>query len=681
MKIKYKYLLVLGIFMTLSMVGCSELTAANAAMAKIAAYATDSSKPKPTVADYAVAGIKGVDVANLNAVNAGVVAADVATVAKIQKIATNVAMAKIAAYATDSSKPKPTIADYIAAGIKGVDAANLNVVNAGVVAANSTGVDTVAKIQKIVTKAKADFAMAKITAHATTNAFKLAPTVDDYKAVGVDVAGVDIVAKIQKIVIKTQKIVIKAKADAAADAAMAKIAAYVDDSENKTAPTIADYETAGVAGVTAAKLNVVNYGLLGDGEDVKTVVGIQKIVNEVLILPSAITINASAEGVVLSVSNTSPTIDAQGVVSAKNTDNAVNVSMQYTVTGSDAIILPPYSKKITIVDADIEDDASGMVATFSWEQKNLKVGSGTFNATITTDREFNAKKLDIENDVKGKVVATFRYPRGNSSSLGTATLRVMLGIPDRMFGLADNYGNTDTHKFLYLPVINPITGRTWLNNNLGAEYADTTNPNGNFNPAQQATASNDYKAYGSLFQWGRKADGHELINWTNGATGNIKFGTKDTKFKAHKTNAHDDSKDTKDTKFKVHKKNAHDDSKDTKFKEYKTRDDNLWENESSANNICPVGYRLPTAGDDGTNMEWEVEVDSWNEDNALAGTLKLPMSGVSNYSYRDDVTFEGVIGVYWSASYGRNLYFELNTVDPSAPNKRNLAFAVRCIKD
>jgi hypothetical protein len=67
----------------------------------------------------------------------------------------------------------------------------------------------------------------------------------------------------------------------------------------------------------------------------------------------------------------------------------------------------------------------------------------------------------------------------------------------------------------------------------------------------------------------------------------------------------------------------------------------LWADEFSTNNVCPVGYRLPTAGADGENMEWEVEVDSWNEDNAhgntkyadaLASALKLPTMSGFRYS-------------------------------------------------
>ena len=44
-------------------------------------------------------------------------------------------------------------------------------------------------------------------------------------------------------------------------------------------------------------------------------------------------------------------------------------------------------------------------------------------------------------------------------------------------------------------------GKCWLDRNLGAVYV--------------ATSSTDYGAYGSLFQWGRLADGHQLITHTS----------------------------------------------------------------------------------------------------------------------------------------------------------------------
>ncbi|HEX4851085.1 MAG TPA: FISUMP domain-containing protein [Puia sp.] len=54
-------------------------------------------------------------------------------------------------------------------------------------------------------------------------------------------------------------------------------------------------------------------------------------------------------------------------------------------------------------------------------------------------------------------------------------------------------------------ITSPTTGKKWLDRNLGA--------------TQVATSFDDYKAYGDMFQWGRPADGHQLINWTSSTAG------------------------------------------------------------------------------------------------------------------------------------------------------------------
>jgi uncharacterized protein (TIGR02145 family) len=356
--------------------------------------------------------------------------------------------------------------------------------------------------------------------------------------------------------------------------------------------------------------------------------------------------------------------------------------MQYTVTGS-TTTLPAYSKTYTIDAANTRDTVSGIVATFSWKQQSLEVGSGTFNATITTEGTYNAKLLKIEKDKEGIEVATFKYPKDHSYSLGTATLRVMPGIPDRMFGVADKSKNTDintnteTHKFVYLPVTNPTTGRTWLNNNLGAEYAKIDSSS--FKPTQQAKSSTDHKAYGSLFQWGRKADGHELMIWTNGTTGTGKtgtiFGSEDSPDHAKFiTVEYDDSDDVNNWRI--------------------TLNTTLWENEESVNNVCPVGYKLPTAGGkDGINMEWEVEVDSWHTDekhantnvtHALASTLKLPIVPVREY-LSGSIDPPDNIAIYWSGSTGRysklGISLDFTTKNILIGDAFNaLGYSVRCIK-
>ena len=44
-----------------------------------------------------------------------------------------------------------------------------------------------------------------------------------------------------------------------------------------------------------------------------------------------------------------------------------------------------------------------------------------------------------------------------------------------------------------------------------------------FDPGQQAKEHGDYNAFGSLFQWGRPADGHELVTYTSGTNYNFKY--------------------------------------------------------------------------------------------------------------------------------------------------------------
>jgi uncharacterized protein (TIGR02145 family) len=260
----------------------------------------------------------------------------------------------------------------------------------------------------------------------------------------------------------------------------------------------------------------------------------------------------------------------------------------------------------------------------------------------------------------------------------------MPGIPDRMFGQADksqNAENTETHKFLYLPVTNPITGRTWLNNNLGAEYARIASSD--FKPTQQAKTYNDYKAYGSLFQGGRKADGHELMNWTSATEGTGANGVSTVR----------DDNPTSSPGFIT----------DTSRMWRVNPGNTLWVSESGSNNVCPEGYRLPTGGPaeaDGIKKEWETEVNSWNTANtenhtdttleqAFNSTLKLSRAGYRQPTNGNWARTGGAFD-YWSGSpTGIDnklfvMYFNNDkgsTVRPSHNDNQGYGLSVRCIKD
>jgi hypothetical protein len=189
-------------------------------------------------------------------------------------------------------------------------------------------------------------------------------------------------------------------------------------------------------------------------------------------------------------------------------------------------------------------------------------------------------------------------------------------------------------------VINAITGKTWMDRNLGA--------------SQAATSSTDADAYGDLYQWGRGADGHQCRNsaTTSTLSSNDEPGQGD--FISSNSGVNYDWRSSKN--------------------------DNLWQGVNGTNNPCPSGYRLPTWA------ELDAEHYSWISDDAagaFASPLKLPMAGNRSNS-NGSLNLVGSDGIYWSSTVdGTNssyLYFYSNYASMSNSN-RAYGFSVRCLKD
>jgi hypothetical protein len=132
-------------------------------------------------------------------------------------------------------------------------------------------------------------------------------------------------------------------------------------------------------------------------------------------------------------------------------------------------------------------------------------------------------------------------------------------------------------------VTNPVTGKTWMDRNLGA--------------SQAATSISDALAYGDLYQWGRGSDGHQCRNSVS-------------------TTVLSSTNQPNNANFI--------ESNSTPFSWLIPQQLNLWQGLNGINNPCPIGYRLPT------RTEFYNESLSWNgmwQNINFTSPLKLSYGG------------------------------------------------------
>lgn len=195
-------------------------------------------------------------------------------------------------------------------------------------------------------------------------------------------------------------------------------------------------------------------------------------------------------------------------------------------------------------------------------------------------------------------------------------------------------------------VTNPTTGKTWMDRNLGA--------------SQVATSSTDAAAYGDLYQWGRRSDGHQCR--TSPTTSTLSSSDQP---------AHGD--------FIINSEVVPVNQFDWRL----PSNDNLWQGVSGINNPCPTGFRLPSI------TELDNERTTWSSNDqigAFNSILKLPITGLR---YRSgNLANAGSWGCYWSSSRLTTPHYATSLTIYSPPQvtgnanvPRADAQSVRCIKN
>jgi hypothetical protein len=299
--------------------------------------------PLPTAAELAAIGLTGVTPANLAAVLAALAAtpddgSGVDTLGELQAVteaavaAVAAAQNKLVAYADDNTQPAPTVADYAAIGVTGVDASNLPAINSAIDALTGSGVDTPAEVQAL-----AD-AYNKILSEANgaaPDATPADPTAADYAAIGANIGTAATDA--EALGLLNDAVGGQPSTGVDTPAEIAAIAAAVDKVMNAVAggtpaPSVADLTALGITGVTDANLPSVLAALAAtadDGSDVTTLANLQALTDSAAGGPVA----AAAKILAYANDNTSPAPNATDYliagVTGVNTGNlgAINAAV------------------------------------------------------------------------------------------------------------------------------------------------------------------------------------------------------------------------------------------------------------------------------------------------------------------------------------------------------------------
>lgn len=285
-----------------------------------------------------------------------------------------------------------------------------------------------------------------------------------------------------------------------------------------------------------------------------------------------------------------------------------------------------------------------------------KMNDDTINSkNISLVKKGETKKLDLSIKHENKVVTI------NPKVLLDPNTKYVLTVNSSIADESNNTLTEQSYEFTtndsfsfenrdYKIIQSPITGKYWLDRNLGA--------------LKVCEDKVDEKCYGDYYQWGRKTNGHEksssevfdanLNPLEKDVLSNGKFATWANDWRKNKNN-------------------------------------DLWAGSNAINAVCPSGYKVPTIDEILIETRYINELQHPNQKvdgqySNLTNFLKFPNNGFRKYKTRDGIfeskTYSGHI---WSSSTTpEGLAYEFSYFPGGAfktPVAKAYGYGVRCIKD
>jgi hypothetical protein len=263
------------------------------------------------------------------------------------------------------------------------------------------------------------------------------------------------------------------------------------------------------------------------------------------------------------------------------------------------------------------------------------------NVGIGTNTPQASAILDVTSTTKGLLPP--RMTKAQRDAIASPAEGLLISCTDCIVEGLHQYINNTWQAFIlsstgnYGTVVNPVTGKVWLDRNLGA--------------TQVATSSSDAASYGDLYQWGRGADGHQLRTSPTTTTQATNWLSGDNPWSGS---------------FIINYSNW-----------LNVSETYMWSGTAAENNPCPCGFRIPT------NAEWEQERRTWSSNNsagAFSSSLKLPLAGGRN----SNGTISFGAGVYWSSTAttsARRIIITTSDAFMDSYINKSFGYSIRCIKD